>query len=123
MTNPSHSHDGNTRVSMPQPLAREVKILCVGLRKGKREILHIGDSEVLFWLSDPVAVKTAGQVYFNNPGGSAITRAISQFAGHEGEAQHTYALARVDARQFDFILGQVLSKAAVPLMYHRKEEP
>jgi hypothetical protein len=64
--------------------------------------------EIHFWDSIPVAVVSAGIVYHHAPSESAVTKMLHEIvptAPHIREA----------ADEFDFIVGQVLVKAGLPL--------
>jgi hypothetical protein len=114
MNRPLGNAQNNTKVEMPQP--RVNKAVMLGLRSGKRETLHFIGAVILFWrerdFASPLAVETGGVVYFSSSSSGATIKAVNEF---QPAAPHM----RVDAAQFDFIIGQVLMKTGLPLT--RKE--
>jgi hypothetical protein len=72
-------------------------------------VLRIGETDwIHFWKTVPVAVHTGRVVYFSDTKVAAETRMVNELAPND-------AHVRCDATGFDFIVGQVLCKAGLPL--------
>lgn len=77
----------------------------------KLSTLYLGRSNLLFWDGTPVAVFSAGVVYFHCAPG-AQRRAVNGFA--EGAA-----MIFLDPAAFDFTVGQSLTQAGLPLTVYQ----
>lgn len=75
----------------------------------KHSRMSFASGEVIhFWNGKPVAVESAGMVYHHAPSESAVTKMLN-------EINPTAPHIREGASEFDFIVGQVLVKAGLPL--------
>lgn len=105
-------------IQMPIPRARH-GLCIVGVKRSKVSVLmfpigtETGNDQIVFYAGAAIAVITGAVAYVNCEAG-AQQRAVNQTI-----AMQTPQM-RVDAQQFDFIVGQVLTKAGLPLTRREK---
>lgn len=97
------------RINLPEP--RAWSALRVEQVVGWRKVMHITleQDEILLYDGRPIAVRSGGMVSaVQTARSSAQTNALHHFVG-DG------AMMYVSAAQFDFTIGQVLTRAGLPL--------
>lgn len=89
------------------PWARAKQTITIVRNRGTTTLLQLGDDRILFFDGEPIAVSTREFVYFNCAPGAEV-RAAHDFAGDR-------PLVREPAEGFDYIIGQCLIQAGLPL--------
>lgn len=95
-----------TTIQLPEP--RVWESIVINKISASHLVLRLSQDEIHFWRGSPLAVVTGGVLYFSTPLEPAETKMVNETSP---DAPHV----RSAAGDFDFLVGQLFTKAGLPL--------